>query len=190
MSHMLVVLFAACGISGMVAYFEDIDATAGYPAFLKGLAEVSWPLAVAAGLYMLVQVACQLQQAVLTLQLRGLPPSAQESYDDTEERYGEEESHPCPHRYSSPQREAPRNVTVEEKRRPVSFFDISDAVIPPPPQQTPVVASAVASEQSGGQDGAGRAGAAAMPAEQPAPSAQPAAGKVKPEKDPHFFTLD
>lgn len=188
MSHMLVVLFAACGISGMVAYLEDIDTTADYSAFLKELAGVSWPLAVAAGLYMLVQIACQLQQAVLTLRMHGLPASGQGRYKDEDGLYEEEGiSSPAPLRQVPPQRSDSREAAGGDSRKPVSFFDISDAVIPPSPQAASALAPSATEERLGEQ---ASQGGVTEPGNRVEPTPRPEDGKAKPGKDPHFFTLD
>lgn len=210
-SHMLVVLLAACGISGIVAYVQEVDTTAGYPAFLRGLAEASWPLAAAAALYMLVQIACQVQQMVLTQRMQGMTALGRAERGTNDDPYSAEKSQAAsPWKTTDPHPAAanPTETTVKNQpRKPVSFFDISDAVIPPTPRPEP---PAEAPDNGNLQPGAGQPQAASAeqtpsastPAVAPAspsdgdttsPSpgtAQTPPQQAQPEKNAHFFTLD
>lgn len=186
MSHMLVVLFAACGVFGMVAYLEDIDTTAGYPVFLKGLAEVSWPLVVAAALYMLIQIACQVQQVALTLRMQGMVAAGRGGFEVDGALPQKEESAPSVSAPPPSRRVSDRKEPVEKQHQPASFFDISDAVIPPVPRPVP----AADGEKTQVPPAASQppAGVEKTPTFQASDSSPQE--KEKADKSAHFFTLD
>lgn len=146
----LVVFFAACGVANVVECLGKIDTSMGYPIFLRGLALAAWPLVVAGVLFMLVQIACQVQQLVLEQRAMAFAPASkghESDHDRRETGTARTETTPkpkpksagaptpteCVAQVSAAAQSTPSYERVAPKL-PVNFFDISDAVVPPSPK--------------------------------------------------------
>lgn len=97
-------LFAFCGIANAIFFLQEMDQSAGYPAFLSGLAVHLWPLAVGCALFLLVQIAIQIEkQNLLTMeatfqmaQAKNNPPPSSRSLPKKRPEPSLQPDHPAP----------------------------------------------------------------------------------------------
>ncbi len=64
-AYVVSAIFAFCGIVNLVSYIGAAEQTVGYAHFIAGLPYAIWPLAIAAALVMLVQIAALIEKWML-----------------------------------------------------------------------------------------------------------------------------
>lgn len=129
-------LFAFCGIANAFFFLQGVEQSAGYPTFLSGLAVHLWPLAVGCALFLLVQIAIQIEkQNLLTMEATfqmaqakaNTPPSSSRSLPKKRPEPSLPPDHPAPVPASVPVASPTVDSSLpKEKKDPPPSQSLSD----------------------------------------------------------------
>ncbi len=75
-AYMVAAAFALCGVVAVAHCIIDAQQEMGYTLFIQGLALAMWPLAVAAALLLLIQIACKVERWMLLWTMAQAPAPA------------------------------------------------------------------------------------------------------------------
>lgn len=179
--NLIVVLLAFCGVVNVYNCLTSMEQEMGVDVFMESFVPACIPLFMAACLFMLVQIACQIQRMNIELKMqRGSDvPSSSAASARTQARK--------PNR-AAPDAEATRDYfSLEDERKPSRAnrsprpVDRGTRPLKTPPAQPPLDAWSGASERFGASSSVLPARAAAVVAASPAsaaPSAEPSASSA------------
>lgn len=75
MGYMVAAVFLFCGIANVIIYMQGIQQAMTATAFVNGLAMAMWPLAIAAAVFLLTQIAILLERQCIVAENPAIAPS-------------------------------------------------------------------------------------------------------------------